>query len=535
MNKFKGRKFTAIDLFCGCGGVSQGLTTSKRVKILVAVNHSPEAIAAHKKNNPDIIHLTEDIKYPDLILPYLPKQINLLWASAECTNYSNAKGGQSRDADSRTLPEYLPVYVEHCNPDYFIVENVREFLSWGPLEHKSRNGELMYDKKGEPIFHPTILHRGTLYQTWVESICKMGYKYRYQLLNAADFGAHTNRTRYFGIFAKSDFPISFPSPTHSKNLGMFEKKKWKACKERIDLMDEGISIFGRRYNKKLMKHRRKPLVDKTMARIAYGLQKYHLKDFIAKTYGQLGASSLELPLDTIRTKDCHAKVKIEKLYFISKAYGANNRKPSNTVSSINEPIHTITTVPGQSLITCEKKQFITKGQFNKEEVSSINEPLHTILTRGRQALVTCNKKFYIIKQQGQEKGKKPYNGVSSIEEPLHTIMTCNRHRLVQAESKHFIAKKEGNKYNVASIEQPIYTILTEESGQIVSIKGYFITQNIHGAKSVNDIEKPLQAILTKDEKVLITAYKAQFICKKNTGKHQVQSVEDPHHSPGSTL
>lgn len=245
--------FTAIDLFCGAGGVSQGLTMSKRVKILVAVNHSSAAIAAHKKNNPDIVHLTEDIKCPDLILPHLPKHINLLWASAECTNYSNAKGGQSRDADSRTLPEYLPTYVDHCNPDYFIVENVKEFLSWGPLEHKMKDGKLLYCKKGKPIYHPTKLYRGTLYQKWVDSICDMGYKYSYQLLNAADFGAHTNRTRYFGIFAKPDFPISFPSPTHSRNPGIFENQKWKACREMINLntrakksiYKEKIKFFGK--------------------------------------------------------------------------------------------------------------------------------------------------------------------------------------------------------------------------------------------------------------------------------------------------
>ena len=62
----------------------------------------------------------------------------------------------------------------------------------------------------------------------------------------------------------------------------------------------------------------------------------------------------------------------------------------------------------------------------------------------------------------------------------------------------------------------------------------FITQNIHGAKSVNDIEKPLQTILTKDEKALITAYKTQFICKKHNGKHQVQSIEEPLHTILST-
>lgn len=497
--------FTAVDLFCGAGGVSQGLTTSKRVKILVAVNHSPEAIAAHKKNNPDIIHLTEDVKCPDLILPHLPRQLNLLWASAECTNYSNAKGGQSRNADSRTLPEYLPTYVDHCNPDYFICENVKEFLSWGPLEHKMKDGKLLYDKNDNPIYHPTKLYRGTLYQKWVDSICDMGYEYSYQLLNAADFGAHTNRTRYFGIFAKPDFPISFPSPTHSRDPGIFEDRKWNACREMINLESEGVSVFGRKYNKELPKHRRKPLVDKTMARIAYGLQKYHLQDFIAKAFrSKHQVSSLDEPLHAITTKHRHATIKVKKSYFISKAYGANNRKPSNTTSSIDEPIHAITTIPGQSLVTCEKGRFITKQQFGKDQVSSVKEPLHVIVTKCRQALVTCDKEHFLIKQQGPKKGQKTNNAVSSVNEPLHTIMTSNRHALITCGKEFYIIKQQG-----------------QEKGK----KPY---------NGVSSIEEPLHTIMTTNRHRLVQAENAQFICKKHSGKHQVQSIEEPLHTILST-
>lgn len=54
----------------------------------------------------------------------------VLWASLECTNFSKAKGGQPRDADSRTLAEHLFRYIEAINPDYIQIENVEEFMSW---------------------------------------------------------------------------------------------------------------------------------------------------------------------------------------------------------------------------------------------------------------------------------------------------------------------------------------------------------------------------------------------------------------------
>lgn len=58
----------------------------------------------------------------------------VLWASLECTNFSRAKGGLPRDADSRTLAEHLFRYIEALAPDYIQIENVEEFMSWGDLD-----------------------------------------------------------------------------------------------------------------------------------------------------------------------------------------------------------------------------------------------------------------------------------------------------------------------------------------------------------------------------------------------------------------
>lgn len=55
----------------------------------------------------------------------------VLWASLECTNHSKAKGGMSRDADSRTLADHLFRYIEALDPDSVQIENVEEFLIWG--------------------------------------------------------------------------------------------------------------------------------------------------------------------------------------------------------------------------------------------------------------------------------------------------------------------------------------------------------------------------------------------------------------------
>ena len=102
----------------------------------------------------------------------------VLWASLECTNFSKAKGGQPRDADSRTLAEHLFRYIETINPDYIQIENVEEFMSWGDM-----------DENGKPI----SMDKGRLYQRWVRNVRKYGYNFDFRILNAADYGAYTTR------------------------------------------------------------------------------------------------------------------------------------------------------------------------------------------------------------------------------------------------------------------------------------------------------------------------------------------------------
>lgn len=142
-------KLLYIDLFCGAGGTSTGVNTAKLngeqcAKVIACVNHDAKAIASHASNHPDALHFTEDIRTLELspLITHLskcraeyPEALVVLWASLECTNFSKAKGGQPRDADSRTLAEHLFRYIEAIDPDYIQIENVEEFMSWGYFEH----------------------------------------------------------------------------------------------------------------------------------------------------------------------------------------------------------------------------------------------------------------------------------------------------------------------------------------------------------------------------------------------------------------
>lgn len=326
-----------IDLFCGAGGTSTGVEKAnykgqKCAKVIACVNHDANAIASHAANHPEAQHYTEDMRTLDLrplaehtaeMRRIYPMAKVVLWASLECTNFSRAKGGQPRDADSRTLAEHLFRYIEALTPDYIQIENVEEFMSWGDL-----------DENGKPISRD----KGRLYTTWVDNVKAYGYKFDHRILNAADYGAYTSRKRFFGIFAKPCLPIVWPKPTHSKTGGgdLFGSlAKWKPVKEVLDFADEGESIFNRK----------KPLSPKTLERIYAGLIK-----FVAG-----GKDS-----------------------FLIKYNSVNKKTGKHIPPSIDEPCPAVMTNPKQNVIAC--KWYLMNPQFSNAG-GSVEKPCFTLIAK----------------------------------------------------------------------------------------------------------------------------------------------------------
>lgn len=429
-----------IDLFCGAGGVTTGIEHArcfdkKVAKVIACVNHDENAIASHQANHPDCLHFTEDIRTLDLTglsqvarieKAFFPQSKMCLWASLECTNFSKAKGGLPRDADSRTLAEHLFRYMEAIDQacggfDYIFIENVEEFMSWGPL-----------DKNGKPVSK----HKGEDYVKWVEAVKSHGYEYEYRILNAADFGAHTSRKRFFGVFAKIGLPISWPQPTHSKkptgNL-----LPWKPVKEVLDFSDEGESIF----------QRKKPLSERTMERIYAGLIKYVAKgdtSFIQKYYSgrPMGkVNSTDDPSPTITTGAGLTLVQTKPVSLLK--YNSTNGKSGKHIPpSIKDPSPSLTT---QDRIGLVNASFIAY-YYTQTTLSSVNQPCNTLSTKDRGQLV--QPQFWIDRQFGQGGGKN-----SSINEPIGTIPAVPKANLASAWilSPHF-----NNKGN--SIDEPAPTV-----------------------------------------------------------------------------
>lgn len=84
----KDSTITVTDLFCGAGGSTTGAIQAG-AEVRVAVNHWPRALETHHTNYPGVKHVLTDISQTD---PRRFPSTTMLIASPECTSHSLAKG-----------------------------------------------------------------------------------------------------------------------------------------------------------------------------------------------------------------------------------------------------------------------------------------------------------------------------------------------------------------------------------------------------------------------------------------------------------
>lgn len=491
-------KLLYIDLFCGAGGTSTGIASARLhgnpcARVIACVNHDAKAIASHAANHPEALHFTEDIRTLELspLVAHLdecrrhnPGARVVLWASLECTNFSKAKGGQPRDADSRTLAEHLFRYIEAIDPDYIQIENVEEFMSWGDV-----------DADGKPVSKD----RGRSYLRWVRNVRSYGYAFEHRILNAADFGAYTSRRRFFGIFARMGLPIVFPVPTHSRagGVGLFgETPRWKPVRDVLDFSNEGNSIFGRK----------KPLAEKTLERIYSGLIKFVAggRDAFLVKYNSMSQSgryippSLDDPCPVVATQ---GRLALASVAFLSKQYSGS---PDGKNISVDSPAGTITTRDHHAFISVHYG-----NGFN----TSLDAPASTLTTRDRLALVSTT---FLDMQYGT-------GTATSVDTAAGAVTTNPKHHLVTVKSA-FLMNPQFTSPG-GSVDDPCFTLIARmdkrppclvvtEPGQL-AIEIYPddspMTVKIKEFMALYDIVDIKMRMLTIVELLLIQGFPADYI------------------------
>lgn len=388
------RTLEIADLFCGAGGTSTGALDAARslgyVPKLTAVNHWDTAVATHTANHPDARHVCASVDSVNPRHLYPSGKLDLLWASPECTHHSRARGGKPMQDQSRASGHCVTRWAEALRPDVILVENVREFLDWGPLGENGR---------------PVASKKGATFRAWVGMLESLGYRVDWRILCAADFGDPTSRERLFVQAVRGRRKIVWPEPTHRKGgaADLFGALPgWRGSREIIDWSLPSQSIF----------ERKRPLAPKTMLRIRSGLERFGLGAFIVSMENGGRVISTEQPINTITTARGGAHGLVEAFLLPQQTCGV--------LRPVSDPAPTVSTAGAIGLVSAFLVQTAHAGP---RRPLGMDEPLPTVAgNRGDVAL--CEP--FLVEYYGN-------GGSRGLAEPMATVTTKARFGLVQPE------------------------------------------------------------------------------------------------------
>jgi DNA (cytosine-5)-methyltransferase 1 len=481
-----------IDGFCGVGGVTEGFMQTESYFVIACINHWDKAILSHQLKHPNCLHIAEDFRTADLrLLSRIIWEVRKLnpdvtihgWFSLECTNFSNAKGGMSRNADSRTLAEHLDQYLLILEPNVIWIENVKEFLLWGPMTPKVKkdpNGceycPLVINRKKqivEPWMIPDPERKGEDFKKWEKDVRSWGYESEWRLLNCADYGVPQHRVRLIMQFNKTG-KFSWPKQTHNKK-GVNGLHKWLPIKDQLDLEDEGESVL-------------------TYKKSKTGLLIPRIKS--NKTVDRL-------------IKGCIKHVFNGNDTWLVKFFSSNNNKSVNSGASINEPSPALT---GQGRVMLAKAHMMSIYYGNDQHGSSVESPAPVVPTKDRMALITAQ---YIMNTQFDRVGL-------SLEDTALTI-TANRKHYYLISAQYNNPAKSINDPSATILARmdkiPPYLVVTElgqlaievypyDPPHIVKLKQFMAHYGIVSIKMRMLKQKELLRIMTMDERTAFIGTKA---------------------------
>ena len=363
-----------VDNFAGGGGASVGIEQAAGKPIDIAINHDVIALEMHSVNHKTTRHLCESVWDVNIKKVTKGRAVDLAWFSPDCTHFSKARGGLPVKKNIRGLANIAIRWAVQKQPRIIMLENVSEFLTWGPVNKGKAISELA----------------GLSFEIYIKQLKALGYRAEWNILHAHHYGAPTIRKRLFLVARCDSKEIIWPDRTHGENL-----LPYRTAAECIDWTIPCPSIFTRK----------RPLADATLNRIAKGIQKFiidtdepfMLSDktaaaFIIKLRNGCIGSALDSPLHTITAGAGHHALVSACLIPIDNVGGKG--VPCN---SIEEPLRTITKENRWALVST-----ILVKYYGSSTAQSLNEPIHTITNKGRFGLVTLmiDSQTYLIQDIG---------------------------------------------------------------------------------------------------------------------------------------
>jgi DNA (cytosine-5)-methyltransferase 1 len=430
---------TLTDLFCGAGGSSLGAHAVPGIELRLAANHWQLAIETHAGNFPDADHMVADISQVD---PRRVPRTDLLWASPECTNHSQAKGVKrysQPDLFGETLPSEasersratmwdVPRFAERHHYRAIVVENVVDAAKW-----------VMWD-------------------AWLMAMTSLGYVHQLVSLNsmhaeaAAAPRAPQSRDRLYIVFHRKGDPAPdvVPRPAAwctscdgevlavqtwkpGRRVGRYRQQYVYRCPRhecRGAVVEPYVlpaahaidwSMPGQRIG-----DRTKPLSAKTLARIQAGLTKYAGRGLVVPSGGTWNdtAAPLHEPMRTRTARETDA--------LVVPVEGRDGKQATH----VAEPMRTMTTRAETALVV--------PYYGNQREAVPAGRPMPTMGTVDTAGIA------FIAELRGGGSHAR------HVREPLATVTAAGNHHMLV---RHNSSKGDGGEMCTPATE-PARTITT---------------------------------------------------------------------------
>lgn len=209
-------QLTAIDLFCGAGGLTVGLKNAG-FKVVAAVEVDPELARTYKINHPEVHVIVKDIREvtgKEILKLTGLKKIDLVAGCPPCQGFSRLTDKFHRDDERNQLVSEMTRMVSEIKPIVCMLENVPGL-----------------SQRGMPLL-------GKLEQ----ELAKMKYLVNRGVLQMADYGVPQSRRRLV-LLAGKGFEIPLPEATHARIPATGSKiKPWVKLRDVLTIKKEAVTF-----------------------------------------------------------------------------------------------------------------------------------------------------------------------------------------------------------------------------------------------------------------------------------------------------
>lgn len=180
------KKFTCLDLFCGCGGLSKGFSLAG-YRVIGGVDFNAPAIKTFQLNFPQATGVCCNLLDMDasrIVEKFGDQNVDVLIGGPPCQGFSTANrygDEEKRDPRNKLFFQFVK-FVDIYEPRAIVIENVRGILT---------------------------MNKGYAAKRIREIFSERGYSVSNCILNAADYGVPQKRLRNFFVMLKQGGPFDF--------------------------------------------------------------------------------------------------------------------------------------------------------------------------------------------------------------------------------------------------------------------------------------------------------------------------------------